>query len=229
MKKILSTLIFTCLCLAAQAQLTKQLVVYRHGQLPVRISVSNIDYMTFEMPTDDPYEAVDLGLSVQWAAYNVGAEAPEQYGYYFAWGETQTKETYTEDNYLYKKNGSFEKIADNIAATDYDAAHKVWGYEWRMPTIDEVDELATRCTWTWTALNGISGYRIVGPSGNSIFLPAAGQIRQEPLNVGATGYYWTATRSTEYSTSAFTLNFTGYDGRWSANRSFGFPIRAVKE
>lgn len=174
------------------------------------------------------YESVDLGLSVLWASCNVGADAPEKYGSYFAWGETATKSIYTESNYTLKNGSTMMKFTNDISGSEYDAAAVLWKSGWRMPTIAEIDELATKCTWTWTSMNGVNGYRIVGPSGRYIFLPAAGQMRDRAINVGSTGYYWSATPSAEYVTAAYNLNFTGYDGRWSANRYYGFAIRPVK-
>lgn len=158
---------------------------------------------------------------------DVGAATPEEYGNYFAWGETVTKDSYTEENYVYAEKGAYKDLPKDIAGTEYDAATAIWKGEWRMPNINEVEELAKNCTWTWTAQKEVNGYRIVGPSGKEIFLPAAGQWRNAPINVGSAGYYWTSSLSDEYSSAAYNLNFTGFSGRWSANRAYGFCIRAV--
>ena len=214
-------------CTSANAQ--TQMVVNCADGSKLRIDIENIKDVTFEDVVADKYESVDLGLSVKWAAHNIGASAPEEYGSYFAWGETATKSSFTESNYVHNAQGSFASLGSSISATKYDAATAAWGGQWRTPTIAEVDELTSRCTWTWTSQNGVSGYRVTGPSGASIFLPAAGQKRgTDSIGTGSQGYYWSATQSTEYSTAAFNLNFTGYTGHWSANRSYGFPIRPVK-
>lgn len=220
---IIIALLLTMFSMTMKAQ-EKQMVVYHSNGTTTRIDITAIDSVCFENAIYDTHEAIDLGLSVKWAACNIGATQASDYGNYFAWGETSPKNTYTEENYTV--GNDCMNPAKNLLS-DYDAAHATWGFNWRMPTIAEIDELSSRCTWTWTAQNGVSGYRITGPSGNSIFLPAAGQMRDKAVNVGSTGYYWSATLSNDYSTAAYNLNFTGYTGRWSANRSYGFTIRAV--
>jgi hypothetical protein len=123
-------------------------------------------------------EYVDLGLSVKWATFNVGATKPEEYGDYFAWGETEPKEVYDWSTYF--------EVADDVAAVK-------WGGKWRMPTMAEQDELRTQCTWTWTSQNGVKGYRVTGTNGNSIFLPAAGYRSGSSLyNTDSKGFYWSS-------------------------------------
>lgn len=207
----------------------KQLLVYRKGKMRLRFNICEIDSIRFEMPEEDPYGWVDLGLSVLWATCNVGASTPEEYGEYYAWGETEMKESYTTDNYMYYSNGTYIKLPNNIANTEYDAAHTKRTYTWRMPTQAEMDELATRCTWKWTSQKGVNGYLVVGPSGNSIFLPAAGHMRDVPINIGFTGFYWSATDDTSSPAKATYLNFAAPDQHWTTYRAYGMPIRAVKE
>lgn len=126
------------------------------------------------------HEAVDLGLSVKWATCNVGADSPEEYGDYYAWGETEVKSEYSWETYKWSNDSadSFTKYcqADNkiILDSEDDVAHVKWGGNWRMPTMDEVNELCDKCTWEWTTVNGVAGQLVTGPNGNSIFLPAAG-------------------------------------------------------
>lgn len=133
--------------------------------------------------------AVDLGLSVKWADRNIGADKPEKYGYYYAWGETKPKNVYTWNTYrlsagqdLYKKYSldkehcakGFE--CDNkhrLDAAD-DAATANWGAPWRMPTMNEIKELFMNCEWKKERCKGVEGYKVTGPNGNSIFLPFAG-------------------------------------------------------
>ena len=110
---------------------------------------------------------MDLGLSVKWAAYNVGAENPWEYGDYFAYGETEPKDEYTMENCL-----TYEKSIPDLAGNpEYDAATANWGDGWRLPMKSEIQELIDNCEWEWTELEGVSGYNVTGPSGNSIFLP----------------------------------------------------------
>ncbi len=144
----------------------------------------SISFKTISSPNGHDY--VDLGLSVKWATCNVGATKPEEYGDYFAWGETTSKTTYNWSTYKWC-NGSYNtmtKYCDTWAYgyVDYktvldsedDAASVNMGGSWRMPTKKELEELIDECTWTWTTLNGVNGYHVEGPNGNSIFLPAAG-------------------------------------------------------
>jgi hypothetical protein len=134
------------------------------------------------------HEYVDLGLSVKWATCNVGATKPEEYGDYFAWGETTPKDAYDWSTYKwcnggpstqtkYCTNSSYGTV-DNKTTLDLsdDAACANWGGSWRMPTRAEQDELRNNCTWTWTTQNGVNGYKVTGTNGNSIFLPAAGYL-----------------------------------------------------
>lgn len=108
---------------------------------------------------------VDLGLSVKWATCNIGANNPEEYGGYYAWGETKTKELYTDENSVtYGKH-----IGDISGNAKYDAATANWGGSWRIPTYEEVNEIMYMCTWEWTDLNGIKGYKVTGWNGNHIF------------------------------------------------------------
>lgn len=137
-------------------------------------------------------EAVDLGLSVKWAPYNVGAIAPKEYGGYYAWGETEEKSDYSELTYSFKEK---KRTLD----PENDVAHVKWGGSWRMPTKAEMDELCNECTWTWTQLNGVDGMKVTGPNGNSIFLPVAG-IRSSTSLVlnGSEGCYWSNTSDGNY-------------------------------
>ena len=143
--------------------------------------------------TINGHEYVDLGLSVLWATCNVGASSPSGYGNYYAWGETSTKSSYTSDNYKYDLDWVGAKdIGKNISGTEYDAARANWGAAWRMPTLDELKELEEMCTWTWTSQDGHYGYRVTGPNGKSIFLPAAGYYDGAGLHRGSEGLYWSS-------------------------------------
>lgn len=150
---------------------------------------------------DDPKidaVAVDLGLpsGTLWADRNVGANSPEDYGGYYACGETEEKEVYDWSTYTHC-DGSPETchdIGSNIAGTQYDVAHVKWGGSWKMPTRDQMKELVKKCTSEWTTVNGVNGRKFTGPNGNSIFLPASGlRWAGEIYYVGTWGRYWSST------------------------------------
>ena len=185
------------------------------------------------------FEAVDLGLSVKWATYNVGATKPEEYGGYYAWGETEEKEDYYWETYKWC-NGSYDTMTkyctnssygtvDNKTVLDLedDVAHVKWGGDWRMPTTEEQRELLYNCDWTWTTLNGVSGYMVTGPNGNNIFLPAAGyRDGADVYNIGYYGYYWSGSLSGSRSYSACYLYF--YDNYFDWNYSYRYFGRSVR-
>ena len=185
------------------------------------------------------YDWVDLGLSVKWATKNVGASSPSDYGGYYAWGETRTKDNYDWETCFdclddegkswgtYKIGGQ-TRIAPG---SGHDTARENWGSTWRMPTIAELEELCNKCTWTWTSQGGHEGYKVTGPNGNSIFLPAAGwRSGTDRLFVGVDGYYWSSTLGSSYSRCARDLffgssrHYTDYD-----NRRYGRSVRPVTD
>jgi len=165
---------------------------------------TNVDDIEFEVKsftTDSIW--VDLGLpsGLKWATCNVGASKPEDYGNYYAWGETSTKSEYTYDNSICR-----QQMPDISGNATYDAARANWGGTWRMPTKAEMEELRDNCTWTWTAQSGINGYKVTGPNGNSIFLPAAGDYENESRHsIGTCVYYWGSTPAKDNSMSAFRI------------------------
>ena len=146
------------------------------------------------------HEYVDLGLSVKWATYNVGATSPEDYGHYFACGETSPKEIYVVDNcptyglsISQLRSQGYIDSKGNLTS-QYDAARANWGGDWRMPTCAEQEELLNNCIWTWTTQNSVNGYNVKGPNGNSIFLPAAGgRDGSSLLYTGIFGCYLSST------------------------------------
>jgi hypothetical protein len=158
-------------------------------------------------------ELVDLGLSVKWANMNVGANIPEDYGNYYAFGETQDKSTYSDVNYTCRKNGRYITLGNgrDIAGSEHDAAHVNMGNVWCMPTESEMRELSDKCTWKWTSQNNVSGYRVTGPSGNSIFLPAGGYRDGSSYNrISNGGVYMTSLQVSDDYSNGFvkTLCFT---------------------
>lgn len=157
------------------------------------------------------HESIDLGLSVEWATCNVGANAPEEFGGYFAWGETEEKDSYKKSNYKLQ-DFTLDSTMTDISGTQYDVAHVRWGGDWRMPTLDEFDELCRRCTWKWTTLNDVSGYLVTGPNGNSIFLPAADERRYSNIEL-----LEVVTDTTRYAVEANTPNLPTFGFYWSAS------------
>ncbi len=173
------------------------------------------------------HEYVDLGLSVMWATCNVGAAKPEEYGDYFAWGETTPKSEYTEDNCETHGDESIENI---VGDSRYDAARANWGGSWRLPTDAEREELVNNCTHEWTTQNGVEGLLFTSKkNGKSIFLPAAGYRRDSSLyHSGEGGYYWCATLNNSNRWSASYLYFRGGNANWSWNyRYYGNSVRPV--
>lgn len=187
-------------------------------------------------------EAVDLGLSVKWADRNVGALYPWGIGSYFAWGETTEKQKFKKENYKFfdetihdytKYNNVDGKIT--LEAQD-DAATAALGKKWRMPTSEEIDELADRCKWVETTLNDIKGYKIIGPSGNSIFLPSGGY--KEPYGTfhGGDALYWSSScdiywdssnRDYEDASCIDTYKISAQSKTNYRERTYGLLIRAV--
>ena len=185
------------------------------------------------------YGWVDLGLSVKWATKNVGASSPGDYGYHFAWGETRKKNTYdrktcfdcldsTGDSWGTYKIGGKTRIAPS---SGHDTARENWGSTWRMPTDSENEELCNKCTWTWTSQGGHNGYKVTGPNGNSIFLPAAGwRLGTDRYREGENGYYWSGELSSSYSYDARYLGFnSSYHYTVINDRSYGQSVRPVTD
>ena len=177
--------------------------------------------------------AVDLGLSVKWATVNIGATLPADYGNYYAWGETETKDEYTEDNSVTYGDSSIEDFAGDAT---YDAVTANWGGSWRMPTKDECQELEDDCTWKWTTRENsdgedVNGYLVEGTNGNSIFLPAAGYRGGSSLDsAGTRGYYWSSTPDASDGSYAYYLDFySSYHGVYSYDRYYGGSVRPVSE
>ena len=195
-------------------------------------------------------EAVDLGLpsGLKWASCNVGANAPEEYGDYFAWGATAPQESnyYYWDTCPFCTGGEWDEAQfskyntssnngpiDNNTVLDPedDAAAVNWGGSWRMPTIEEWQELLDECTWTWTTQNGVSGRLVTGSNGNSIFLPAAGYRFNTFLNsAGSIGDYWSSSLYTDIPYGAYHVYFKSGNCDWrDYYRCRGQSVRPVSE
>ena len=203
--------------------------------------------------TPSPVEYVDLGLpsGLKWAKCNLGAPKPSEPGDHYAWGETDPKAEYTWATYKWMQAGQSEAkyitkytiadgetggiwydssgafIGDNktaLVAAD-DAATAKLGSPWRMPTIDEFQELIDKCTWTWTTQDGVNGYQMDGPNGNAIFLPAGYLV----IGSYRAGYYWSSSLSTTESDCAYSLDLNS-DRYFIARtyRYFGCTVRPVR-
>lgn len=180
------------------------------------------------------HEYVDLGLpsGLKWATCNVGASKPEEYGGYYAWGETEEKNDYSSDTYKYYDSSTgYVDIGSNISGTQYDVAHVKWGSSWRMPTESEIQELVNNCTWKWATYNGVNGQLITGSNGNSIFLPAAEyRFGTDFSNLNTGGHCWSATYGVYNNDRAVSLYFGGRTWGWTNSlRINGYTVRPVTD
>ena len=185
---------------------------------------------------DEDDRWVDLGLSVLWAKYNVGATSPEEYGGYYAWGETEEKDSYTYENYKFssKNDDGFIHIGDCISGSEYDVAHIKWGNGARMPRFAEIKELLNNCSWTVSTYYGVKGMTVTGPNGNSIFLPFAGYRYDDELDeAGYYGCYWSGTNDevNDYDYIAYFFHFDddGYREWGIDRRGYGLSVRPVTD
>jgi hypothetical protein len=195
------------------------------------------------------HDYVDLGLpsGTLWAACNVGADTPEGYGDYFAWGETAPKEAYDWNVYKYGNFVSdryeFNKyctdsvyglngFVDNLTLLEPndDAATVNWGDDWRMPTKEEWEELYQKTTWTWSDINGVKGRLLTGTNGNSIFLPATGFRLDGELICLGLGIYWSSTLHSHFPERGWSYHFDWESSHvcGTYERSRGQIVRAVR-
>ena len=239
MKKLFMAVIALMMTISASAQFY---IYFSDG------TVAKVDSISMVAPVEKPnsengHEWVDLGLpsGLKWATCNVGANNPEEYGDYFAWGEVKPTDYYDWSTYKWC-NGSYDTqtkyctdssygTVDNKTVLDKedDAAAVNWGGKWRMPTKAEQDELRQQCTWTWTSKSGVNGYQVTGPNGKSIFLPAAGYRSGSSLYfVGSYGNYWSSSLSTDCPDNAYGLYFYSDNVYWDYNgRCCGQSVRPV--
>lgn len=204
----------------------------------VSVTTKTVDGNEPWQPTEpDENGVVDIGLSVKWAAYNVGATKPEEYGDYYAWGEVDTKVDYTEGNYIYSPKDSYSLVYSlpdglkDVSGTKYDAATVNCGNDLRIPTKLELMELLENSELITCELNGIKGVRVIGPNGNSIFLPAAGWRDNYGLQAkGKSCNYWTSTLFEDYCCDQ-AYNLEGLNssiGVFNRFRYWGLTIRPVQ-
>ena len=228
-----------------QSALAQKLKLYLSDKQVVEYCVEKVDSLVFDAL--DVYEFVDLGLpsGTLWATCNVGANSPEEYGDYFAWGETEPKTDYSWSTYKYCEGSddsmtkycteSFFGTVDNkteLEPSD-DAATVNWGSNWQMPSLGQVEEL-TCGNYTniiWTTLNGVYGKKITSMSnGNSIFLPAAGYRFDTALeNTDIGGEYLSRSVNTSYSSCSHSIWFDSIKTiRGSFPRYYGRSVRPVR-
>ena len=201
---------------------------------------------------ENAWEAVDLGLSVKWASMNIGAESPEDYGFYFAWGEIEPKCIFSEYTYKWCQTSVTSNLTKynyssvygttdgkKVLETADDAAYVNWGENWRIPTRGEADELTKNCTWVLTSRNGVEGYEVTSKkNSNSIFLPLAGRyVNDEYEFEGINGYFWLNSISLNsnsleidgkpYQAFCIRLTKTGKDPSYLQDRYVGLSVRPV--
>ena len=232
----------------------RMLNFYQNGEVFHQTLTSRVDSIKVVNIGDEPlvhHGIVDLGLpsGTLWATCNIGANAPEEYGDYFAWGETEgyfSGKTHFEwDTYKWCQ-GSYNALTkyctdsrygtvDNKKELDLedDAAYVNWGPGWRMPSSSQFEELinSNYTTTTWTTLNGVYGRMITSKrNGNSIFLPAPGGRHEDSLiNAGSDGSYWSRTLGMSYSSDASGLFFNPYNIIVGGDsRCFGRSVRPVR-
>lgn len=208
---------------------------------------SNATYVAYFISNTGGHEYVDLGLpsGLLWATCNIGADSPEDYGYYFAWGETEPKSDYSWGTYQYCNGSSntltkyctnasdgYNGFTDNLTVLEAsdDAATAQWGSGWRMPTQAEWQELLSNTTNVWTTQNGVNGRLFTATNGNSLFLPAAGFRSGASLDgAGTYGYYWSSSLHTDRPYRAWGLLFnSGGCGMYSNGRGCGQSVRPVR-
>ena len=227
------------------------------GQIPlpegnaaqvVRNTIKSFRPFEVTVGCGDEHAYVDLGLpsGLLWATCNVGASAPEEYGDYFAWGETQPKDYYDWSNYQYC-SGSYYTMTKYCQDPSYgyngftddlttlepsdDAATANWGDGWRLPTKADFEELYNNTIMTWSQQGGVNGRLFTAPNGNSLFLPAAGERYGSSLRyVGNYGFYWSSSLQTGIPYSAWYFYFgSGIYGMYGGvNRNLGQNVRAVR-
>ena len=198
---------------------------------------------TCSLTVNPAQEAVDLGLpsGLKWASCNIGAIKPEEYGDYYAWGETETKENDCLETYKwgsgsnlvsfikYNTNSQYGTVDNKtILDPDDDVAYVKLGGKWRMPSYTEWTELSTKCSWTQTTQNGVYGKKVTGPNGNSIFLPAAGwQYGTNLTSVGSNGFYLSSSLDTDNPYLAWFVTFSTNVNRNFFIRGYGLSVRPV--
>lgn len=213
--------------------------VERTGYVNVSCGTASVNLKVIQIaqPMKDGHECVDLGLpsGLLWATYNVGASSDEEFGDYFAWGETETKETFEWENYKYGYDQTFHRCSKynvqdgkrTLEPSD-DVAVTKWGGSWHMPTLSEMEELIKECTYEWTNINGINGMKFIGKNKNILFMPASFGLNNSQM------YYWTSTANSDYSAKVMLSALMANTGKYHLSttdfpRFTGYPVRPVAD
>lgn len=186
-------------------------------------------------PDNQHPHAIDLGLpsGIKWGCCNVGADTPETYGDYYAFGETEVKDIYNDKNYLLKNvtfHGGTSISAKNLTP-QHDVANKKWGEEWHIPSPDQFNELKDNCTSEWKTVEGVNGQLFTGKNGNSIFIPAGGKILTlSNESEGKMGHYWLNTDCWGGNSKANYFFITSSSvGTFNGSKSQGLSVRPIKK
>ena len=184
-----------------------------------------------QCPDDHHPHAIDLGVGVWFSCCNLEASSPEESGGYYAWGETQTKDSYSWDTYLHCGGNRYKcyDIGSDIADSEYDAAHQIWGNGWLMPTYQQLNLLTSKCSAEKTCVNGVDGVLFKGSNGGSIFMPYCGYMSSNKIyDAGKEGGYWSASHYPDsyYNDNAWDLELSGPSHGYSG-RCLGLAIRPV--
>lgn len=228
MKKIL-VLFAVLFVFVMQIEAQEYMIIEKTDGSSLKLNIEEIKQMFFNDEIN-PYfgqvaEPVDLGLSVDWASWDVGASKIGEYGGLYGWADPTGTLTSTVLSDYPSNNPPA-----NICGTDYDIAHVVWGSDWRLPTYEEISELKERCTWYRYFLNGDSCIQVVGPSGNYIILPFAGcRYGTEIQDRAKYGYYWSGTLQSDDNKWGHGI-FVNRDkyGLTTLSRLWGFSVRPVR-
>lgn len=247
MKKTVLFLAIALLSLIAFSGINAQnyIKIYK-SDICLTMNVNEVDSIVFsnDGSTPDSHRSVDLGLpsGTKWADRNVGSSSPDDYGSYFAWGETETKDVYNWSTYKwcngtdsvmtkYVTDSSFGQVDGlSVLTPENDVATVKWGDKWRMPTQDEMDELLSKCSWTLiTSDKGVTGYKVTGPNGNSIFLPLCGFKDGGTVAMAEKyGQYWSSTLRPKFNNNAISLDLVSTNHDWMYHvRSEGSSVRPV--
>ena len=184
---------------------------------------------------EDEVKSVDLGLpsGTILAACNLGASSPEEYGYYYAWGETEPKDKYSWNNYKFGTENNFTKYnyedGKTILDPEDDAAHVILGGKWHMPTKEQIQELIDNTTNEESKFDGVRGRLFTSKiNGNKLFFPYSGGKGSSIGSSGYVGKYWSSSINKSlpnYSIILYT-KFNDYRINFS-NRCNGYSVRAV--
>lgn len=232
MRKFLLTIAILTTAFVASAQTMR--IHFKNGT-KVEFNSDKVDFVDFaEKPADPTLTAgdyVDLGLpsGTLWATCNLGATKPTELGNRYAWGETTSKSSFSEYDYAYynRSTMTYTDIGADIAGTEYDAATINLGKDWRMPSSTEMAELKSKCSWLWTQIGGVNGYKVTGPNGNSLFFPHNAIFLDDTR-------FWTSSKysNTSNGSNAVYAGFSssyiyGMDATSGIPRYYGFYIRPV--